>query len=73
MMIIEWVKKHLTLIIGGLVCVGFLFYCYSCEPKVPSMMNRGQFINRQELQLELDQFIQLSLQAMKGIAEELGL
>lgn len=56
-MIIDWIKKHSTLLIGILTCIGFLFYCYACEPKVRSLIDRDRLVNRQELQLELDQFI----------------
>lgn len=56
-MIIEWIKKHWTLLIGLLTCTGFLFYCYACEPKVRSLTDSNRLVNRQELQLELDQYI----------------
>lgn len=56
-MIMDWIKKHSTLLIGILTCIGFLFYCYACEPKVHSLTDRSRLVNRQELQLELDQFI----------------
>ena len=52
-----WIKEHKSFLTGVLVSVGFLFYCYGCEPEVPSLNNRLQMINRQELQLELDQLI----------------
>ena len=54
---LAWIKKHKTVLITVLVCVGLLFYCYSCESKVCSLTDRTRMINRQELQLELDQFI----------------
>jgi len=53
----EWVKEHKTILITILTCVAFTFYCYACEPKVRSLTDRDRLINRQELQLELDQFI----------------
>lgn len=56
-MIIDWIKKHSTLLIGILTCIAFLFYCYACEPKVRSLTDNRRLVNRQELQLELDQFI----------------
>lgn len=56
-MIMDWIKKHSTLLITILTCIGFLFYCYACEPKVRSLVNINRFVNRQELQLELDQYI----------------
>lgn len=53
----RWLKEYKTIIVTGLVCFGFIIYCYGCEPKVRSLKERGLFINRQELQLELDQVI----------------
>jgi len=57
---VEWLKKHKSLLIGLLVTVGFFFYCYGCEPKTQSLLDIGKQINRQELQLELDQVISMS-------------
>ena len=56
----EWYKKRSSIIITGLVCVGFIIYGYGCEPKVASLGDRTRLINRQELQLELDQFITMA-------------
>ncbi len=56
----EWIKKNSSIITSAIVCVGFLFYCYGCEPKVASLSDRSRLINRQELQLELDQFITMA-------------
>lgn len=57
---LQWIKKNLSIIITVLVCIGFFIYCYGCEPKVASLTDRHTFINRQELQLELDQFITMA-------------
>ena len=57
---LQWIKKHTTILITVLACVGFTIYCYGCEPKVASLTNRSRLINRQELQLELDQFITMA-------------
>lgn len=53
----QWIKKHKNSIITTLVCVSFLIYCYGCTPQVRSLMHNDRYINRQELQLELDQFM----------------
>lgn len=53
----EWIKKNWTLLIAGLFAFGFMFYGYGCEPRVRSLVDRDKMVNRQELQLELDQFI----------------
>lgn len=59
-MIMDWLKKHSSVLIIGLTCVAFALYCYGCESKVRSLTDRNHFVNRQELQLELDQFISLA-------------
>lgn len=53
----EWIKKYHTEIIAALVCAGFTVYCYSCQSTTRSLVDDTKRINRQELQLELDQFI----------------
>lgn len=40
-----------------LVTIGIITFIYACEPKVASLNDSHKFINRQELQLELDQLI----------------
>lgn len=57
----EWIKEHKTVIITAIATIGFLIYCYGCEPKVRSLIDSRELVNRQELQLELDQIM--------GIAE----
>ena len=57
---LQWIKRNSGAIIAGIVCVGFLIYVYGCEPKVASLGDRNRLINRQELQLELDQFITMA-------------
>ena len=55
-----WLKEHKSFLIILSVTVGFLFYCYGCEPKTRSLIDAGRRVNRQELQLELDQLIGLA-------------
>ena len=55
-----WIKKNSSIVITVLITVGFAIYCYGCEPKTTSLINRERLINRQELQLELDQIIGLA-------------
>lgn len=66
----QWIKKHAITLIGILVCASFLFYCYSCEPKVHSLTDRTRFVNRQELQLELDQFIGMAQLRMADLDKQ---
>jgi len=53
----EWLKKHAALLVTILVSVGLLFYLVGCEPKTISLKQGNKLINRQELQLELDQIM----------------
>ena len=57
---IAWIKNNASLIITILVIIAFIFYCYGCEPKARSLVDVGKLVNRQELQLELDQIISLA-------------
>ena len=57
---LEWFKKHATLLITILVTVGLVFYLVACEPKTISLRETNKKVNRQELQLELDQIIGLA-------------
>jgi len=54
---LDWIKKHLTVSIATMVTLVVLILIYGCESKVRSMYDNQRLINRQELQLELDQFI----------------
>jgi len=56
----EWIKKHLPLLTTISVTIGVLFFVYACEPKVQSLVYDTKRVNRQELQLELDQMIGLA-------------
>ena len=56
----QWIKKHSTTIVISLVTIGFVFYCYGCEPQVRSLLDNRQLVNRQEFQLELDQFMSMA-------------
>lgn len=56
----EWFKTRSTVILTVLVTVSFLIFAYSCEPQVASLYREHKLINRQELQLELDQLIGLT-------------
>lgn len=57
---LSWLKKHSALIVSVLVTIGFFVFAYSCESKVESLNCGGVQVSRQELQLELDQFISLA-------------
>lgn len=66
----QWVKKNLSIIITMSVTVGFLIFIYACDPKVPSLANSLKQVNRQELQLELDQFIGLAQLRMADLDKQ---
>jgi len=65
-----WIKKHKTLIVTILVAIGFSIYCYGCEPKVSSLTDRKVRVNRQELQLELDQIINMAQLRMASLDQQ---
>lgn len=60
MKVAEWITKHWLSLATGLLIVGLLFYGYGCESKVHSLTDNGKWVNRQELQLELDQIFGLA-------------
>lgn len=69
-MIIQWIKKHLSMIVVGIIGLGFMFYSYGCEPKVKSLIHDQHRINRQELQLELDQLINMAQLRMADLDKQ---
>ena len=52
---LDWFKKHTSILITVLTCIEFSIYCYGCEAKLHSVTDINRLINRQELQLELNQ------------------
>jgi len=52
-----WIKEHKTILITILATVGIIFYLYACESKVKSLDGTNHLIDRQELQLQLNHFI----------------
>ena len=62
----KWIKAKSDIILIVLVSVGFLLFAYSCEPKEPSLLNRGVKVTRAELQLELTQLLALADLRMAG-------
>ena len=65
-----WIKKHIGAIVSVLVCIGFLVYVFGCQPKTPSLRDRTILVNRQELQLELDQFITMAQLRMADLDKQ---
>ncbi len=55
-----WIKKQWTIIFTALITVGIILFVYGCEPKTGSLIDDNRQVNRQELQLELDQIIGLA-------------
>ncbi len=54
---VAWFKKHWTLIVTVFVTIGMLVFLFACDAKVRSITDNTRMVNRQELQLELDQII----------------
>jgi len=67
---VKWIVKHLSTIIAFLVSVVFVVYMYGCQAKTTSMMRDNQKVNRQELQLELDQIIGLAKLRMADLDKQ---
>lgn len=65
-----WIKKHRSIIITVLITLFMLLYIYGCEPKTQSLVRGNVRINRQELQLELDQLIGLAQLRMADLDKQ---
>ena len=65
-----WIKKNWTLLLVGLFAFGLLLFGYACEPKVHSLVDATKKVNRQELQLELDQLIGLAQLRMMSLDKQ---
>ncbi|MBA7678320.1 hypothetical protein ES703_86593 [subsurface metagenome] len=57
---LHWLKHHRSFLVTALISIGVCIYCYGCEAKTPSLVRPDLRVNRQELQLELDQLIGLA-------------
>lgn len=66
----EWIKNHVSLLITILVSIGLVFYLVACEPKTMSLREEDKRVNRQELQLELDQVIGLAQLRMADLERQ---
>ncbi len=59
-----WIKKNSSIVVTVLITIGVVLYCYGCEAQTRSLRDRNRLVNRQELQLELDQIIGLAQMRM---------
>lgn len=57
---LEWLKKHSTIITTVSVTVVLLLYIYGCEPTTQSLTSTDRQVNRAELQYELTNIIDLA-------------
>lgn len=55
-----WIKEHKTILITILFTIVTAIYLRGCQSTTPSLTKPNVKINRQELQLELDQIIGLA-------------
>lgn len=55
-----WIKRHVSEVGAVLVSVGFVVFIYGCPVRTTSLLRDDKRIDRQELQLELDQIIGLA-------------
>jgi len=65
-----WLKKNTAIILTVLITIGFAIYMFGCESKTRSLLTPTRQINRQELQLELDQIINLAQLRMIDLAKQ---
>ena len=65
-----WIKKNSSILITVLITIGFSLYIYGCEPQTTSLTRPQVKVNRQELQLELDQIIDLARIRMADLAKQ---
>lgn len=57
---LNWIKTKSDLILIVVVTVLFGLFAYACEPKQPSLLNKGVRVTRAELQHELNQLVALA-------------
>lgn len=50
----------MSILITALVVIGFVIFAFGCEPKTTSLLTPSMNVNRQELQLELDNIMALA-------------
>ena len=67
---LQWIKKNCSILIAALVTGGFVVYMYGCEAKTRSLLTPTTQVNRQELQLELDQIIGLAQLRMVDLDQQ---
>jgi len=67
---LQWIKNHSGILITSLITIGLLVWLYGCEPKTQSLVASNQLVNRQELQLELDQLIGLAQLRMADLDKQ---
>lgn len=66
----DWIKNHLPFLTTLLVTIGVLIFVVACEPKVQSLYRKDIQVNRQELQLELDQMLGLAQLRMADLEKQ---
>lgn len=57
---LNWIKAKSDIILIVIVTILFGLFAYSCEPKQPSLLNKGVKVTRAELQHELNQLVALA-------------
>lgn len=55
-----WIKAKSDIILIVIVTVTFGLFAYACEPKEPSLLNRGVKVTRSEFDVELNQLLALA-------------
>lgn len=57
---IEFIKKHWTVILSAAFGLLFTLLCYGCEPKVKSLDSDIRLVNRAEFKIELERLLSLA-------------
>ena len=67
---LQWIKKHSSVFITVLVTIGVSVFVYACEPKVKSLNDNQELVNRIELQVELDNILTTAKMRMASLDKQ---
>lgn len=57
---IDWLNTNHWLVLGFLFSFGLVFWIYGCQSETKSLVNSDRQVTREELQLELNNYIALA-------------
>lgn len=50
----NWVKDNIALVVAGVVIIALSLWCVSCQPTTKSLLTKGDYVTRQELDGEVE-------------------